>query len=64
MDTYKETGTILAEASGEFFSSFLSGFTKGFFENIKNVGLLIVFLNIVKKSFFLKRFINLIFFHY
>ncbi len=53
MDTYKETGTILAEATGEFISSFLSGFTsKGFFENIKNVGLLIVFLNIVKKSFF------------
>ena len=52
MDTYKETGTILAEAAGEFISSFLSGFTKGFFENIKNVGLLSVFLNIVKKSFF------------
>jgi hypothetical protein len=53
MDTYKETGTILAEASGEFISSFLSGFTsKGFFENIKNIGIMILFFNIMKRSFF------------
>ena len=57
MDTYKETGSLLAEATGEFISSFLSGCTsKGFFETLKNFGIIFLIIKALNFPIFRESF--------